>query len=94
VLPAEPKKDGFRPAQLFTGGRMAMTVLLWLVYLVTLASLNTLNNWLPVALTWRAWRTTGGADHDAIPVRRIAGVLLLGFFSDRLGYPRVLILAL
>jgi AAHS family 4-hydroxybenzoate transporter-like MFS transporter len=94
VLPAEPKKDGFRPAQLFTGGRMAMTILLWLTYLVTLASLNTLNNWLPVALTM-----AGLEGRQAVTITTlfqfggIAGVLLLGFFADRLGYPRVLILA-
>ena len=94
VLPAEPKKDGFRPAQLFTGGRMAMTILLWFTYLVTLASLNTLNNWLPVALNMagldgqQAVRTT-----TLFQFGGIAGVLLLGFFADRIGYPRVLILA-
>ena len=94
VLPAEPKKDGFRPAQLFADGRMAMTILLWFTYLVCLASLNTLNNWLPVALTMagldgqQAVRTT-----TLFQFGGIAGVLLFGFFADRTGYPRVLIIA-
>ena len=94
VLPAEPKKEGFRPAQLFTDGRAAMTVLLWITYLVCLASLNTLNNWLPEALTM------SGLSRDAA-VRTttlfqfggIAGVLLFGLGADRVGYPRVLVLA-
>jgi len=94
VLPAEPKKEGFRPIQLFTDGRAAMTILLWFIYLVLLASLNTLNNWLPVALNM-----AGLPVQDAVRVTTlfqfggIAGVLALGFFADRVGYPRVLILA-
>ena len=94
ILPAEPKKQGFRPAQLFSDGRAAMTVLLWITYLVCLASLNTLNNWLPEALAMSglardaAVRTT-----TLFQFGGIAGVLLLGFFADRVGYPRVLVLA-
>jgi AAHS family 4-hydroxybenzoate transporter-like MFS transporter len=94
ALPAEPKKQGFRPAQLFADGRAAMTTLLWITYLVCLASLNTLNNWLPEALTMsgldrdQAVRTT-----TLFQFGGIAGVLLLGYFSDRIGYPRVLVLA-
>jgi AAHS family 4-hydroxybenzoate transporter-like MFS transporter len=94
VLAAEPKKDGFHPGQLFADGRAVMTVLLWLTYLVCLASLNTLNNWLPVALTMagldgqQAVRTT-----TLFQFGGIAGVLLFGFFADRNGYPRVLVVA-
>jgi AAHS family 4-hydroxybenzoate transporter-like MFS transporter len=93
VLPTEPKKDGFRPAQLFTGGRMTMTVLLWFTYLVTLASLNTLNNWLPDALN-----IAGLDGRQAVRITTlfqfggIAGVLSLGILADRFGYPKVLIL--
>jgi len=94
VLPAEPRKQGFRPAQLFSDGRAAMTALLWITYLVCLASLNTLNNWLPEALAMiglardAAVRTT-----TLFQFGGIAGVILFGFGADRIGYPRVLVLA-
>lgn len=94
VVPAEPKTRGFAPVQLFTQGRAAMTLSLWVVYLVTLALLNTLNNWLPVAINMAG-----------LPVQRsvvmttlfqfggIAGVLSLGALADRVGYYRVLVSA-
>ena len=94
VLPSEPKKKGSKPIQLFAHGWAATTILLWFTYLVTLASLNTLNNWLPVALN-----TAGLAQQQALRVTTlfqfggIAGVLLLGVLADRFGYPKVLILA-
>ena len=94
VLPAEPKKDGFRPAQLFAQGRARMTILLWFIYLVMLASLNTLNNWLPVALNM-----AGLSGQQAVRITTlfqfggIAGVLLFGIVADRIGYNRVLVLA-
>src|SRR5204862_5352649 len=87
VLPAEPQKKGFRPTQLFTEGRAATTILLWLIFLVTLASLNTLNNWLPVALN-----LAGLPEQQAVRLRTlfqfggIAGVLCLGILADRWGY--------
>ena len=94
VLPAEPKRHGFRPAQLFTEGRAGLTILLWITFLMTLASLNTLNNWLPVALNM-----AGLPVQQAVRITTlfqfggIAGVLTLGVLADRFGYPRVLILA-
>ena len=94
VLRAEPKPKGFRPIELFAHGRAAMTILLWLTYLVCLASLNTLVNWLPVALN-----DSGLSVQQAVRVTTlfqfggIAGVLGLGFLADRFGYPRMLILA-
>jgi AAHS family 4-hydroxybenzoate transporter-like MFS transporter len=94
VLPAEPKKKGFRPIQLFAHGRAATTILLWFTFLVTLASLNTLNNWLPVALN-----QAGLEQQQALRLTTlfqfggIAGVLALGVLADKFGYARVLILA-
>jgi AAHS family 4-hydroxybenzoate transporter-like MFS transporter len=94
VLPAEPRKKGAKPIQLFAGGLAATTVLLWFTYFMTLASMNTLNNWLPVALN-----TAGLEQQQALRVTTlfqfggIAGVLLLGVLADRFGYPRVLIAA-
>jgi AAHS family 4-hydroxybenzoate transporter-like MFS transporter len=94
VLPAEPKKPGFKPAQLFTEKRAVTTILLWLTYLASLVSLNTLNNWLPVALT-----TAGLSGQQAVRITTlfqfggIAGVLSLGVLADRIGYHKVLIAA-
>ncbi len=94
ALPAESKKTGLRPARLFADGRAVMTMLLWITYLVCLISLNTLNNWLPEALSMlglardEAVRTT-----TLFQFGGIAGVLLFGIAADRIGYARVLVLA-
>ena len=93
-IPAEPKKEGFKPAQLFREGRAATTICLWITYLVTLALLNTLNNLLPVAIN-----IAGLPVQDSILLTTlfqlggIGGVLVLGVFADRAGYFRVLIVA-
>src|SRR5207248_197185 len=82
----ESKGHGFAPLRLFTEGRAAMTISLWVVYLVTLGLLNTLNNWLPVAI-----------NIAGLPVQRsvlmttlfqfggIAGVLSLGALAALIG---------
>jgi AAHS family 4-hydroxybenzoate transporter-like MFS transporter len=92
ILPAEPKKKGVRVVQLFREGRAAMSVLLWLTYLVTLAMLNTLNNWLPVALN-EAGLPVGQAVRltTLFQFGGIAGVLALGTLADMFGFHRVLI---
>jgi AAHS family 4-hydroxybenzoate transporter-like MFS transporter len=94
VLPAEPRNAGAKPAQLFAPGLAATTVLLWFTFLMILASLNTLNNFLPVVLG-----TLGLSQPQALRVTTlfqfggIAGVWCLGILADRIGYPKVLILA-
>ncbi|MSP94212.1 MAG: MFS transporter [Alphaproteobacteria bacterium] len=94
VVPAEKKRGGFRPVQLFGEGRALTTILLWFTFLMTLGMLNTLNNWLPVAINMAG-----------LPIQRavvmttlfqlggIAGVLSLGVLADRFGYYRVLVIA-
>lgn len=71
-----------------------MTGFLWAVYPVTPGLLNTLNNWLPLAINMAG-----------LPVQRsvlvttlfqfggIVGVLSLGAMADRTGYFRVLVSA-
>jgi len=94
VLPAEPGNKGFRPVQLFISGRAATTILLWFTFLVCLASLNTLNNWLPVALN-----SAGLEQQQALRITTlfqfggILGVLVLGVLADKFSYPRVLIIS-
>jgi MFS transporter, AAHS family, 4-hydroxybenzoate transporter len=94
TVPSEPKREGLAPVQLFSEGRVGMTAFLWIVYLVTLGLLNTLNNWLPVAVNMAG-----------LPVQRavlmttlfqfggIVGVLLLGALADKVGYYKVLVSA-
>src|SRR5207248_3626952 len=94
IIPAEPREPGFKPVRLFSDGRASTTLFLWITFLMILGMLNTLNNWLPVAINMAG-----------LPVQRsvlmttlfqlggIAGVLSLGALADRIGYYRVLVSA-
>jgi AAHS family 4-hydroxybenzoate transporter-like MFS transporter len=94
VVPAESKKEGFQPVQLFTDKRAATTLFLWLVFLMTLAMLNTLNNWLPVAINMAGLPSQRAVLMTTLfQFGGIAGVLSLGALADRFGYHRVLIMA-
>jgi AAHS family 4-hydroxybenzoate transporter-like MFS transporter len=94
VAAAEPRRAGFRPVQLFTENRAATTVLLWLTYLVCLTSLNTLNNFLPLALNLAGLpQQQAGRITTLFQFGGIAGVLSLGVAADRYGYHKVLIAA-
>jgi AAHS family 4-hydroxybenzoate transporter-like MFS transporter len=95
VIPAEPRESGLKPVRLFSDGRAPTTLFLWITFLMILGMLNTLNNWLPVAINMAG-----------LPVQRsvlmttlfqlggIAGVLSLGAMADRFGYYKVLVIAL
>ena len=94
VVPAEPRRGGFQPLQLFTEKRAATTLFLWLVFLMTLAMLNTLNNWLPVAINMAGLPSGRAVVMTTLfQFGGIAGVLSLGALADRFGYHRVLIMA-
>src|SRR6185312_9007413 len=94
VIPAEPREPGLKPVRLFSDGRAPTTIFLWITFLMILGMLNTLNNWLPVAINMAG-----------LPVQRsvllttlfqlggLAGVLLLGALADRFGYYKVLVIA-
>ncbi len=94
VVPAEKKREGFRPAQLFQDGRGAATIFLWFTFLMTLGMLNTLNNWLPVAITMAGLQEQRAVLLTTLfQLGGIAGVLSLGVLADRFGYYRVLVIA-
>jgi len=89
----EHKAKGFVVRQLFAQGRAAFTVLIWVVFFMSLLDLYFITNWLPIII------------HDAgMPVGRaalitamyqvggIVGTLLLGRLFDR--YPPFFMLAL
>ncbi len=82
VVPAEPKREGFQPVQLFTEKRAAIGML------------NTLNNWLPVAINMAGLPSQRAVLMTTLfQFGGIAGVLSLGALADRVGYHRVLIMA-
>jgi AAHS family 4-hydroxybenzoate transporter-like MFS transporter len=94
VVPAERQRAGFRPVQLFAEGRAAMTILLWLIFLMTLGMLNTLNNWLPVAINMAGLPQQRSILMTTLfQLGGIVGVLSLGALADKFGYYRVLALA-
>jgi AAHS family 4-hydroxybenzoate transporter-like MFS transporter len=94
VLPTEPQKKKVSPALLFSRGHATTTALLWFAFLVSLASLNTLIAFLPIVLN-----DAGLSQPQALRVTTlfqfggILGVWSLGYLADKLGYPKVLIVA-
>jgi AAHS family 4-hydroxybenzoate transporter-like MFS transporter len=86
----QPKGD-FRPFQLFTEGRTATTLILWVVFFLNLTVLNLLNSWLPTLVD-----TTGLPHDQALRIASsfqfggMVGVISMGVLADRAGFFRVL----
>ena len=94
TVPAEKTYPGLRPLQLFAQGRVLTTILLWFTFLMTLGMLNTLNNWLPVAINMAGLPQQRSILLTTLfQLGGIAGVLSLGVLADRVGYHRVLVIA-
>ena len=87
----EKSSDRLRVARLFTEGRTACTILIWLCLFMNTLALNYLNNWLPTLTT-----ETGLAEPQALRAAAflqfggMLGVITLGFLADRFGFYRVL----
>jgi AAHS family 4-hydroxybenzoate transporter-like MFS transporter len=87
----EQSANRFRPVRLFTEGRTAVTILIWLCLFMNTLALNYLNNWLPTLTT-----ETGLAEAAALRAAAslqfggILGVITLGFLADRFGFFKVL----
>lgn len=87
----EPPKGEFRPLQLFTENRAAMTLIVWVIFFLNLTVLNLLNSWLPTLVD-----TTGVAHDTALKIASsfqfggMAGVIAMGMLADRFGFFRVL----
>ena len=87
----EASAGKLRPARLFMEGRAPTTALIWLCFFMNLLALNYLNNWLPT-LTAEAGLVQGQANVAAsfLQFGGMAGVISLGFLSDRFGFLPVL----
>jgi AAHS family 4-hydroxybenzoate transporter-like MFS transporter len=90
----EHRESGFLVKQLFTDGRALMTLLLWVIFFMSLLDLYFLNSWLPTVLhdsgldLKRAIRITA-----MFQIGGAVGALLLGRIFDRYKSYRALALA-
>ncbi len=72
---------------LFGGGRAVGTLLLWLVFMLTLVVLYLMLNWLPTLVIAKGLTPADGAAASlSFNLTGIAGALLLGFAVDRAGF--------
>jgi AAHS family 4-hydroxybenzoate transporter-like MFS transporter len=80
-----------RVFQLFSEGRVAVTLLLWFIFFLNTTVLNLLNNWLPTLVN-----NTGLPQVAALRVASslqfggLVGVICMGMLADRFGFFRVL----
>jgi AAHS family 4-hydroxybenzoate transporter-like MFS transporter len=90
----EQPKAEFRPFQLFTLGRVPITLILWVIFFLNLTVLNLLNSWLPTLVD-----TTGLPHEQALRIAStfqlggMVGVISMGIMADRFGFFRVLPIA-
>jgi MFS transporter, AAHS family, 4-hydroxybenzoate transporter len=90
----EPPKAEFRPLQLFTESRAAMTLIVWVIFFLNLTVLNLLNSWLPTLVD-----STGVPHERALQIASafqfggMIGVIAMGMMADRFGFFRVLPIA-
>jgi AAHS family 4-hydroxybenzoate transporter-like MFS transporter len=87
---AEEKTAGFTVKELFTEGRAASTVLLWVIFFCNLLVIYFLSAWLPTILS-AAGVPIGAASRltGALSLGGVVGILLLGPLVDKIGATRV-----
>jgi AAHS family 4-hydroxybenzoate transporter-like MFS transporter len=79
---------------LFTNGRAPITVLLWLVFFMSMLDLYLVVNWLPTVLHAQGAGVGQAAIAGSIfQLGGIVGTIILGFLSDKFGRGRMLTLA-
>ena len=85
--PRDPGAERRMGPTLFGGGRAAGTLLLWMVFMLTLVVLYLMLNWLPSLVIAKGLTAQdGSAASLAFNLTSILGALLLGFVVDRVGF--------
>jgi MFS transporter, AAHS family, 4-hydroxybenzoate transporter len=83
----EPALAGLPVAHLFQGGRTAATLLLWVVFFMSLLDLYLLSNWLPTVLNdLGASVSTAVVAGSMLQVGGVVGTLALGSVIDRFSF--------
>jgi AAHS family 4-hydroxybenzoate transporter-like MFS transporter len=83
----EPALAGLPVAHLFQGGRTAATLLLWVVFFMSLLDLYLLSNWLPTVLNdLGASVSTAVLAGSMLQVGGVVGTLALGSVIDRFSF--------
>ncbi|MGX9430950.1 MULTISPECIES: MFS transporter [Bradyrhizobium] len=83
----EPKLAGLPVVHLFTEQRSAVTLLLWIVFFMSLLDLYLLSNWLPTVLHDLGVSVSVAAAIGAmLQVGGVAGTFALGHFIDRFSF--------
>ena len=86
VVP-EPKLSGLPVAHLFAKGRGLVTLLLWIVFFMSLLDLYLLSNWLPTVLNDLGVSVSAAAAIGAmLQVGGVVGTFTLGRFIDRFSF--------
>ena len=83
----EPKLSGLPVAHLFAEGRGSVTLLLWIVFFMSLLDLYLLSNWLPTVLNDLGVSVSAAAAIGAmLQVGGVVGTFTLGHFIDRFSF--------
>jgi MFS transporter, AAHS family, 4-hydroxybenzoate transporter len=83
----EPKLSGLPVLHLFTEQRSAVTLLLWIVFFMSLLDLYLLSNWLPTVLNDLGVSVSVAAAIGAmLQVGGVVGTFTLGYFIDRFSF--------
>jgi AAHS family 4-hydroxybenzoate transporter-like MFS transporter len=83
----EPKLEGLPVAHLFAEHRAPVTVLLWVVFFMSLLDLYLLSNWLPTVLNGLGISVSAAAAIGAmLQVGGVIGTFALGQFIDRFSF--------
>ncbi len=91
---AEARPTGLPVAQLFAGGRLLGSIVIWVVFFMSLLDLYFLALWIPTVVhAMGASVSVGALAGGLLQVGGITGALSLGWLIERFGATRVLALA-
>src|SRR6202162_5687226 len=83
----EPELAGIRVKHLFRGGRTLATLLLWIVFFMSLLDIYFLSNWLPTVLNDLGASVSGAAAIGSmLQVGGVVGTFALGSIIDRFSF--------